>query len=417
MKRIALVSLLALCCGLAFADEIKLTTIVPGGGTQAVMRAEKGAVGSTYSKTATIPDSSVPTSSLVVEGPVGIGTQSPQAKLSFNDVNDGSNGADGITWYNPAPTYYGIYRGAGAWSAPNYQQLNLTWATGIVINGGTAYGRSGIVLQPNGGNVGIGTGTTGPAHKLQVAVGTTEDHYQLRLGTLDNYYDIGRNYSNGLLYFTGNQGDPYKGFVFNGGNVGIGTTNPIVKLHIETGNAQTNAIYAHTNNVGAAAAYIRNDAPGGIGIYDQSAQSRFFGNVQIDGNLHVNGDIAAGGHIYYHNSIIVESDLRFKENIALLPDPISKLENLRGVSFDWKRADFKEKNFPEGRQIGVIAQELEKEYPELVSTDDKGYKSVDYGRLTAVLLEAIKEQQREIRHQGEEIEELKKDIVVLKNRS
>ena len=104
------------------------------------------------------------------------------------------------------------------------------------------------------------------------------------------------------------------------------------------------------------------------------------------------------------------SDLRLKENIAQLPSPLSKLENIRGVSYDWKRADFKEKNFPEGRQIGIIAQELEKEYPELVSTDNKGYKSVDYGRFTAVLIEAIKAQQKEI-------EGLKKDIAVLKNRS
>ena len=92
----------------------------------------------------------------VMNGSVGIGTVSPGAKLSFNDVNDGSNGADGITWYNPAPTAYGIYRTAGAWVGPNYQQLQLSWQTGVVIDGGNAYGKSGTVLQPSGGNVGIG---------------------------------------------------------------------------------------------------------------------------------------------------------------------------------------------------------------------------------------------------------------------
>ncbi|MBT8420744.1 MAG: tail fiber domain-containing protein [Gammaproteobacteria bacterium] len=48
------------------------------------------------------------------------------------------------------------------------------------------------------------------------------------------------------------------------------------------------------------------------------------------------------------------------------------------------------------RQIGVIAQELEKEFPELVSTDNEGYKSVAYSKLTAVLIEAIKAQQSRI---------------------
>src|SRR3989304_804016 len=101
-------------------------------------------------------------------GNVGIGTIAPGAKLGFNDLNDGTNGADGITWYNPSPTAYGIFRSAGAWSAPNYQQLNLAWQTGIVIDGGSLYGRSGTTLQPTAGNVGIGTGTALPSAKLQV---------------------------------------------------------------------------------------------------------------------------------------------------------------------------------------------------------------------------------------------------------
>ncbi|MFC1646494.1 hypothetical protein ACFL2Y_04880 [Candidatus Omnitrophota bacterium] len=99
-------------------------------------------------------------------GNVGIGTTSPGAMLSFGDLNDGRNTADGITWYNPEPLWYGIYRSAGPWSG-NYQQLILSWSTGIVIDGGDAYGRSGTVLQPTDGNVGIGT--TNPTAKLQVA--------------------------------------------------------------------------------------------------------------------------------------------------------------------------------------------------------------------------------------------------------
>ena len=97
-------------------------------------------------------------------GNVGIGTAAPAAKLSFEDLV--ATSADGITWYNPAPLSYGIFKTAGAWSGPNYQQLSLAWQTGIVIDGGSLYGLSGTVLQPNGGNVGVGIST--PSSLLHV---------------------------------------------------------------------------------------------------------------------------------------------------------------------------------------------------------------------------------------------------------
>ena len=63
----------------------------------------------------------------------------------------------------------------------------------------------------------------------------------------------------------------------------------------------------------------------------------------------------------------------------------------------------------EGRNIGFIAQELEKEYPELVVTGEEGIKSVAYDKMTAVLVEAVKEQQKQI-------DELRKQNVALSER-
>ncbi len=88
------------------------------------------------------------------------------------------------------------------------------------------------------------------------------------------------------------------------------------------------------------------------------------------------------------------SDLTFKENIQTLESPMEKLRNIRGVNFDWREDT--ERLFPEGRQIGFIAQEIEEEFPELVGTDTEGHKTVAYDKFTAILLEAVKQQQTEI---------------------
>ena len=105
------------------------------------------------------------------------------------------------------------------------------------------------------------------------------------------------------------------------------------------------------------------------------------------------------------------SDIRWKKNIETLKDPLSKLLRLRGVTFDWRgQRETNNMKFPVGRQVGIIAQEIEKEFPELVNTDRDGYKAVAYDKFTAVLLEAIKVQQQEI-------EELKSEISVLNEKN
>lgn len=72
------------------------------------------------------------------------------------------------------------------------------------------------------------------------------------------------------------------------------------------------------------------------------------------------------------------------------------LEKVRGVLFNWNERSESLGHEVGRRDIGVIAQELEQVYPELVNTGSDGYKAVDYSKLTAVLIEGMKEQQREI---------------------
>lgn len=77
--------------------------------------------------------------------------------INFNDLNDGRDVPDGITWFKPDPFRYGIYRTGGAWVGANFQQLKLAFDTGIIIDGGFMHGKSGTSIQPNDGKVGIGT--------------------------------------------------------------------------------------------------------------------------------------------------------------------------------------------------------------------------------------------------------------------
>ena len=105
--------------------------------------------------------------------------------------------------------------------------------------------------------------------------------------------------------------------------------------------------------------------------------------------LDVNGTIRATA------DVIAYSDERVKENIKTIDNSLEKVNQLRGVQFNKIGEDKK--------SIGVIAQEIEKVIPEVVYEDQDGMKSVAYGNITGVLIEAIKELKAEV-------EELKKQI-------
>lgn len=100
--------------------------------------------------------------------------------------------------------------------------------------------------------------------------------------------------------------------------------------------------------------------------------------------------------------------------LITLYNTLSKIQQLRGVSYYWRTNEFPDRDFNTSKQIGVIAQEVENIFPELVKTDNEGYKSMDYMSLTAVLLEAIKEQQAQIEQLKEERADLKTDVELLK---
>lgn len=114
------------------------------------------------------------------------------------------------------------------------------------------------------------------------------------------------------------------------------------------------------------------------------------GIVNPQAPLHVQGAIYATGDV----SAFYTSDKNLKENITKIEDPLEKLRWLRGVEFDWKKdviSDLSHVGPKPDHDYGLIAQEVEKVFPELVTERTDGYKAVDYSRLVPVLLEAVKE--------------------------
>jgi hypothetical protein len=127
------------------------------------------------------------------------------------------------------------------------------------------------------------------------------------------------------------------------------------------------------------------------------------------------GDAFFGGSVTAA-SFTLPSDARFKTNVRAITDALSIVRRLQGVSYDWNRAAFPERNFSTRPQIGVLAQEMEAVLPELVSTDAQGYKSVNYLGLVPVLIEGMKQQATQLEAQDERLVKAEKQLGLLEER-
>ena len=136
------------------------------------------------------------------------------------------------------------------------------------------------------------------------------------------------------------------------------------------------------------------------------------GNVGIGNFLFTNPSqkLTVSGNVLATGSYIT-SDKRFKRNIQALPQALENLAKIRGVSYEFANKKFAERGLPQGKTIGLIAQEVEKIYPELVAEDAEGYKSINYDGLIPVLIEALKAQQKQIEAQNQRIATLEKNKI------
>ena len=289
--------------------------------------------------------------------------------------------------------------------------LDRTGSAGGVLlfaNGGTVKGNVGVqsggfgigggfrdpdLFMDTSGNVGLGT--TSPASPLHIRVGTDnnleieETGGDLRLLAINDARSV-----NVPMEFAASR------FEFLTGNVGIGTASASEKLTVDGNIANTSGdmtidvagdiiLDADGENVKFRDGGVERGqidlGSGNFTLRASTSDADMIFRVNDGGTeiVALTIDSSAAGAATFNDNVTAYSDERLKDNIETIENGLDKVEQLRGVTYT---RDEKE-------NIGVIAQEVEKILPEVVLTadDEMGTKSVDYGRLTAVLIEAVKD--------------------------
>jgi uncharacterized coiled-coil protein SlyX len=126
-----------------------------------------------------------------------------------------------------------------------------------------------------------------------------------------------------------------------------------------------------------------------------ASTSKTTGALIVSGGIGTSGGVFAGGDVVAYAS----SDIRLKDNILPIENPLQKINSIGGYSFVWNE----NQDTYKGKDYGVIAQEIEEILPELVDTRENGYKAVKYDKLVSLLIEGIKEL-------SSEVEELKRKL-------
>ncbi|AFY00762.1 tail fiber domain-containing protein [Bdellovibrio bacteriovorus] len=410
-------------------------------------------------------------------GNVGIGQTSPSYKLHVGNNTDATNGiavsGSSVTSLDLLNSSFG-----GLWLGVNFSGAAVN---GIPANGmGMSVGNSNIIFATGGtraermriSNVGnVGIGVTNPAQKLDVSGGTIKaGSATATSGSLilvDNYSsgnltNIGTEFSSGapsigygvypsgalgsflssssstnlfraainvggsdgIRFYTGAQQTVTAGSaattaevmrISNAGNVGIGTNNPAYPLHVSgTGYIHDGSSYVELLSRSDSALNINNNhaTKRGLTVHHGNSASHIAQFYHCpSGTCTQKFYVDYNGNMWIAGNLTEASDARLKTDIQILPDSLQKVLGLNGYSYYWKNPENKEK------QIGLIAQEVEKVFPEVVRTDKDGTKSVAYQKLVAPIINSIKELYQivisENKKQDREIASLKENNAVL----
>lgn len=279
------------------------------------------------------------------DGNVGIGVREPEFKLDVSErmrVRQGDSGSAGI-WFHQ--------------TGPNNNRAFVGMANDDLVGfWGNTGANWGMVMHTTSGNVGIGAGS--PAAKLQVSGGAIMPA-------------VGNSASAGIQ-FPSNPG-------------GGGGDEAFIRYFVEFGE-RTKLLIG-----------INNDADDTLGFHQAGFERMTIragrvgiGTTDPQNLLHVNGSaIKPGG-----GSWGGVSDIRLKKNVEPLAGALSKMLELRGVTFEWKEPE--KMGNQTGPQMGLIAQEAEEVFPEWISTGRDGYKQLAIRGFEALTIETVRELKTEV---------------------
>jgi hypothetical protein len=205
---------------------------------------------------------------------------------------------------------------------------------------------------------------------------------------------------------------------FTGTNNTTGSFNTLVGRGANVG--ATDLTNATALGADASVAQSNSLVLGGItGINNGTSVNVGIGTTTPSDRLHVVGDIRVGtgttGCVKDADASVIagtcSSDARLKHSVTPFPETLDKLIMLRPVHFYWRADEYKVRAFGAAQSFGLIAQEVERVLPELVTEDEQGLKAVRYNKLPLLMLQAVKELKAE---KDEEIVALKMENDKLK---
>ncbi len=295
----------------------------------------------------------------------------------------------------------------------NETTISSTTPLFIVGNGNNNTTRSNAITVLKNGNTGIGT--SAPGARLHIAAGSSgyAGGYfpgavvEGNANTYLNFFAPAGNetgllfgkptdaahggiiynniaHVNGMEFRT--NGNATRMVLIDNGNLGVGVTDPVFRLDV--GDRMR----------------IRSTAGNSAGLWlnnDINTTSPAFIGMRLNDEVGFYGQTGAAGWRFYINTttgngwmqgtLTQNSDSRLKKDITLLQQSLEKITQLSGYHYYWKNGQGDDR-----LQTGVLAQEVQKLFPELVTENKEGILAVNYSGLIPVMIESIKEQQKQI---------------------